>query len=269
MAFKSSPNKRSKVYGASSKVSSCQLRLEQTQKHPSPTDMLRLFSFDSHAIQNSLWPQEQLSSLPQSTPCWNLNRKSRFNALSTCEWQLYPQGSLGATLIGPSAPTRFWVGKAGANVWKVLRPAPYEIRRTFFKVYSQRNNAKNCFRNTGLQRQDSKPSVHNNMRYSPSKSIPECIKFTKRPELWTDDIFEPRVGTNSLYGNRTDVSFFLSPHTRDDSPTHWRSGRSTVTEEKWGLIEVYIAHVQSRDISHIHLALAPISFNSHFLSFII
>ena len=43
---------------------------------------------------------------------------------------------------------------------------------------------------------------------SPSKSIPECIKFTKRAELWTDfwqleDIFEPLVGTNSLYGKRT------------------------------------------------------------------
>ena len=134
MALQASPNKRSKVYRASSKV-----RLlpapEQTQKHPSPTDMLRLFSFGSHAILNSPSPQEHLSSLLQSTPCWNLNRKSRFNALSTCEWQLYPQGSLGATLIGPSAPTRFWVGKIGANqVWKVLRAAPYEIRRrTFWK----------------------------------------------------------------------------------------------------------------------------------------
>ena len=76
-------------------------------------------------------------STSQSTPCWNWNRKSRFNALSTCEWQLYPQGSLGATLIGPSTRTCFWVGKIGANqVWKFLRPAPYEIRRrTFLKVY--------------------------------------------------------------------------------------------------------------------------------------
>ena len=57
--------------------------------------------------------------------------------LSTCEWQLYPQGSLGAILIGPCAQTRFWVCEIGANqVWKVLRPAPYEIRRrTFLKVY--------------------------------------------------------------------------------------------------------------------------------------
>ena len=78
-------------------------------------------------------------STSQLTPCWNWNCKSRFNALSTSGWQLYPQGSLGATLIGPSAPTRFWVGKIGANqVWKVLRPAPYEIRRrTFLKSISQ------------------------------------------------------------------------------------------------------------------------------------
>ena len=119
------------------KSDSCRLRLEHTQKRPSPTDMLWLFSFESHAIQNSLWPQEQLSSLSQSTPCWNLKRKSRFNALSTCEWQLYPQKSLGATLISLSALTRFWVGKIGANqVWKVLCPAPNEIRRrTFLKVY--------------------------------------------------------------------------------------------------------------------------------------
>ena len=63
------------------------------------------------------------------------NRKSCFNALSICEWQLYPQVSSGAAMIGPSAPTRFWVGKTGANqVWKVLRSAPYEIRRkTFWK----------------------------------------------------------------------------------------------------------------------------------------
>ena len=90
-----------------------------------------------HTITN-LWVVFGLStpSTSQSTPCWNLNRKSHFNALSTCGWQLYPQGSLGAILIGPSAPTRFWIGEIRANqVWKVLRPAPYEIRRrNFLKV---------------------------------------------------------------------------------------------------------------------------------------
>ena len=78
-------------------------------------------------------------STSQLTPCWNCNCKSHFNALSTCGWQLYPHGSLGATLIGPSTPNHFWFGKIGANqVWKVLRPAPYEIRRrTFLKSISQ------------------------------------------------------------------------------------------------------------------------------------
>ena len=74
---------------------------------------------------------------------WNtfhfaIDLKSRFNGRSTCEWQLYPQGPLGATLIGPSAPTRFWVGKIGANqVWKVLRAASYEIRRRTFGKSSE------------------------------------------------------------------------------------------------------------------------------------
>ena len=57
-------------------------------------------------------------STSESTPCWTWNRKSRFNALSTCGWKLYSQGSLGATLIGPSAPTRFWSVK--------LAPIKYE-----------------------------------------------------------------------------------------------------------------------------------------------
>jgi len=95
-----------------------------------------------HTI-TSLWVVfgQSTPSTLQSTPCWNLNRKSRFNALSTCEWQLYPQGSLGATLISPSTPTRFWVGKIGANqVWKVLCTTPHEIwRRTFLKVYYMYN----------------------------------------------------------------------------------------------------------------------------------
>ena len=50
---------------------------------------------------------------------------------------------------------------------------------TFHYIHyiSQRSNAKNCFRITGLQRHDSKPSADNNTRYSPSKSITECVKF--------------------------------------------------------------------------------------------
>ena len=85
----------------------------------------------------------------------------------------------------------------------------------FIYYISQRSNAKNCFRI--MQNQDSKPSADNNTRYSPSKSITECIKFTKRAELWTDfwhldDILNPLVGTNSLYGKRTVVFFSLASH---------------------------------------------------------
>ena len=196
MVVQASPNKWSKVYGASSKVRLLPAPVGADTKNSFPDRYASIVSFGSHEIRNSpwplacvaggilwvrdwsfrggavfqkkrvgtrkvkyfsrlrrqisldyittvlapnltrllhntasyagWWPQEHLSSLSQST----------FNALSTCEWQLYPQGSLGATLIGPSALTCFWVGKIGANqVWKVLRPAPYEIRRrTFLKV---------------------------------------------------------------------------------------------------------------------------------------
>ena len=82
---------------------------------------------------------------------------------------------------------------------------------------SQRSNAKNCSRITGLQRQDSKPSADNNMRYSPSKSITEyqihkegggCEQIFDSSTTF----FNPLVGTNSLYGKRT-VSFFsLASH---------------------------------------------------------
>ena len=113
MTLHSSPNKRSKVYAASWKV----------RLFPAPDRIVCGLKSIFHRFRNR-----------PHVGIWTA--KSRFDALSTCEWQLSPQGSLGATLIGPSAPTRFWVGKIGANqVWKVLRPAPYEIRRrTFLKV---------------------------------------------------------------------------------------------------------------------------------------
>ena len=65
------------------------------------------------------------------------------------------------------------------------RTATCTIYTTFHYIHyiSQRSNAKNCFRITRLQRQDSKQSADNNTRYSPSKPITECIKFTKRAEL--------------------------------------------------------------------------------------
>ena len=123
-----------------------------TTNHPALQNLKNILTSKWHLIQDQpllrqIYNEPSIPSLEQNYKVtyhtytsWPFNTfhfaidlKSRFNALSTCEWQLYPQGSLGATLIGPSAPTRFWVGKIGANqVWKVLRPAPYEIRRRTF-----------------------------------------------------------------------------------------------------------------------------------------
>ena len=61
----------------------------------------------------------------------------------------------------------------------VVLPLPHifdpPLYTTFHYIHyiSRRSNAKNCFRITGLQRQDSKPSADNNTRYSPSQSITE------------------------------------------------------------------------------------------------
>ena len=65
------------------------------------------------------------------------------------------------------------------------RTATSTISTTFHYIHcvSRRSNAKNCFRITGLQCQDSKQSADNNTRYSPSKPITDFIKFTKRAEL--------------------------------------------------------------------------------------
>ena len=68
-----------------------------------------------------------------------------------------------------------------------------------------------------LSTQDLKPSANNNKHCSLAKTITRCIKFTKKVELWIhflklDDIFEPLVRMNSLYGKRW-VKCFLLPHT--------------------------------------------------------
>ena len=95
------------------KSDSCQLQLEKTQKHPFPTHiMLRLFSFDIHAIRNSPWPQEHLSSLSQSTPCWNLNRKSHF---------FIPKG--------PWEP--LWLVQAHQPVFGSVKLAPIKYEKSF------------------------------------------------------------------------------------------------------------------------------------------
>ena len=106
-----------------------QLRLEQTQTHLSLTEMLRLFSVDSHAIWNIPWPGPWPGQLHSSPSAIDPHIKSSTAShvslrLITCDEQFYPQGSQRATLIGLSAATRVWVAEIGANqVRKVLRPA--------------------------------------------------------------------------------------------------------------------------------------------------
>ena len=104
MALQSSP-KRSKAMKPAQKSDFSQVRLKQTHYvnimlqllPPSPRERL-LSQWTSHVLMH----------------------------LITCEWQLYPQGSQIATLIGLRAATHFWVAKTGANqVWKVLCPSPY------------------------------------------------------------------------------------------------------------------------------------------------
>ena len=115
----------------------------------------------------------------------------------------------------------FWLSPSPRSGHRLCcRTATSTIYTTFHYIHyiSQRSNAKNCFRITGLQRQDSKQSADNNTRYSPSTPITECIKFTKRAGLWTDfwqldDIFEP-PGRNELIVWKTDSRFFFSRLTR-------------------------------------------------------
>ena len=80
----------------------------------------------------------------------------------------------------------FWLSPSPRSRRRLCcRTATSTIYTTFHYIHyiSQGSNAKNCFRITGLQRQDSKQSADNNTRYSPSTPITECIKFTKRAGL--------------------------------------------------------------------------------------
>ena len=97
----------------------------------------------------------------------------------------------------------------------IFDPPLYILHFTIYTTFHREATLKiNCFRTTGLQRQDAKTSADNNTRYSSTKSITECIKFIKRAELWTDfwqleDIFEP-PGRNELIVWKTDSRFFFS-----------------------------------------------------------
>ena len=86
ITLQSSPNnqnKRLKACGASSTVRVYSASVGAGTKNLSPTDILRVFSSDSHAY--SEYPAASRASfitlLLQSTLCWNFNRNSRFSAL--------------------------------------------------------------------------------------------------------------------------------------------------------------------------------------------
>ena len=64
-------------------------QLEQTQKQLSATDMLWLFSSDSHTVQKTPWPREHLLLLLQSTPWWNFNHKSWYSVSLTSNYYLW------------------------------------------------------------------------------------------------------------------------------------------------------------------------------------
>ena len=65
MTLQFSPNYDWKCLELAKKSDFSQLRLEQTQKHLSPTDMFWMFFSDSRAILNIPWPWEHLLSLSQ------------------------------------------------------------------------------------------------------------------------------------------------------------------------------------------------------------
>lgn len=74
-----SPNEWSKAYGASSRVRLYPASVGAETKTSLPTDMLWLFSSDSHTY--SEYPVSSRASFMISHG-WNFNRKSRFSALN-------------------------------------------------------------------------------------------------------------------------------------------------------------------------------------------
>ena len=133
--------------------------------------------------------------------------------LPNCVLKFYNLSEARLFRLTPSSRSRHRLCWRTANSTNFWSSTLYTI---FYYIHyiSQRSNAKNCFRITRcMQREESEPSADSNTRYSPSKSITECIKVTKRVELWTDfweldDIFEP-PGRNELIVWKTDSRFFF------------------------------------------------------------
>ena len=68
----------------------------------------------------------------------------------------------------------------------IFDPPLYILHLTIYTTFHREATLKTDRSITGLQHQHSKPSADNNTRYSPSKSITECIKFTKRNRFLQD-----------------------------------------------------------------------------------
>ena len=81
--------------------------------------MLRLFSVDSNAIQNSPWAQQYLSSLSQSTPCWTASHVSM--RLVFVSDSFIPKGPL----------ELLWLVQAHRPVFGSVKLAPIKYEKSF------------------------------------------------------------------------------------------------------------------------------------------
>ena len=128
---------------------------------------------------------------------------------------IYPKRRSFGLLPLPSSRSRHrlcWRTATSSHFWSST------IYTTFHHIHyiSQRSNAKNFFWITGYS-----VKIRSQVQTITRAILPrhrECIKFTKRAELWTDfwqldDIFEP-PGRNELILWKTDSRFFFSRLTR-------------------------------------------------------
>ena len=118
--------------------------------------------------------------------------------------------------LSPSSRSRHrlcWRTATSTHFWSST------IYTTFHYIHciSQRSNSKNCFRISGLQRKDLKPSAENNTCILPRNQSPSVSNSQRGQSC--EQIFDssttflnPRVITNSLYGKLTVIFFFLLPH---------------------------------------------------------
>ena len=119
--------------------------------------------------------------------------------------------------LSPSSRSRHrlcWRTATSTHFWSST------IYTTFHYIHciSQRSNSKNCFRISGLQRKDLKPSAENNTCILPRNQSPSVSNSQRGQSC--EQIFDssttflnPLVITNSLYGKLTVIFFFsLASH---------------------------------------------------------